>query len=155
MIGKLGSCRCLKKDPTTVSDHGIALDIFTQFLQFTAVLLNRGIHPFVGDAVAEQKLESVDRTLVAFFPVNGQAAKVGLEEQFASALVRSPELFSQLRFLREQDPQLLWCKSNGLDRGIGFDGKRGRPTCEQVNVASEMPGVKTNTHDALSSRDIN
>jgi hypothetical protein len=155
MISKLGPCRRFEKDSTTVSHHGIALDIFTQSLQFAAVLLNRDIHPFVGDAVTEKELESVDSSLVAFFPVNGQAAKVGGEEQFAPTLVRPPELFSQLRSSREQDPQLLRCKSNGLDPGIGFDGERRRPACEQVNVAREISGAKTNTHDALSSRYVN
>src|SRR5262252_7533316 len=109
MISKLGPCRRFEKDSTAVSHDGIALDILTQFLQFAAVLLNRDIHPIVGDAVTEKELESVDGSLVALFTVNGQAAKVGREEQFAPALIRPPELFSQQMPSREQYPQLLRC----------------------------------------------
>src|SRR5271156_2171171 len=43
MVGQLFSCRSFKKHTTSVSDHGVRLDVFTDALEFEPVLFDRSI----------------------------------------------------------------------------------------------------------------
>src|SRR5579862_2376803 len=64
MFGQLFACRSFEQHVTSVSHHGIRVNVFANPLEFKLVFIYRGVEPFVWDTVAEQQLNCVECGLV-------------------------------------------------------------------------------------------